>query len=237
MDPRAAAFAVTQAIFVSALLVAFFGDLRLEASAVQGLANNRNAAFLLLISAFWLGCNNAAAEIAKERTLFERERAVSVSPTGYLISKLIVLGTIAVLQSLCVFAALSGLSHLPADGGLAGCLRRIAVVGATGILGTVAGLAVSAVAASEQVAIRAVPMLMISQIVLADVLTPLTGWLERFSPAIITTYWSFRAFCAHTPGYVIADQANDVSQAATMLAVHGIVATIIATIGLRRQAT
>jgi len=237
MDPRAAAFAVAQAIFISVLLVAFFGDLRLEASPTQELANNRNAAFLLLISAFWLGCNNSAAEIAKERMLFERERAVSVSPTGYFISKLIVLGTIAVLQSLCVFAALSELSHLPADGGLVGCLRRIAVVGATGILGTVAGLAISAVAASEQVAIRAVPMLMISQIVLADALTPLTGWLERFAPAIITTYWSFRAFCAHTPGYVITDQAHDVSQAATMLAVHAIVATVVATIGLRRQAT
>jgi ABC-type multidrug transport system ATPase subunit len=235
MDPRAAVFAITQAVFVSILLVTFFGDLDRESPPVVRLANCRNAAFLLLVSAFWLGCNNAAAEIAKERTLFERERAVSIGPTGYFISKLIVLGTIAVLQALLVFTALSWLSHLPGEGGLTGCIRSVAVVSATGILGTIVGLAISATATSEQVAIRAVPMLMIPQIVLADVLTPLEGWLERFAPALITTFWTFRAFCAGTADYLRPGQPLEFPGAAGMMAVHGAFAVSLAVAGLRRK--
>jgi ABC-type multidrug transport system ATPase subunit len=235
MDPRAIVFAVTQAVFLSFLLVAFFGDLHQETSPMARLANCRNAAFLLLVSAFWLGCNNAASEIAKERTLYERERAVSIGPIGYFLSKTLVLGIIAMLQALMVYAALAAFSHLPGDGGLAGCLRRVAVVAATGVLGTVTGLAISSTAATEQVAIRAVPMLMIPQIVLADVLTPLDGWLERVAPPLITTYWTFRAFCANTEDYARADQSMDFSQATVMLAVHGTLAVIIAVTGLFRK--
>ena len=30
--------------------------------------------FLLAVSSFWFGCNNAAKEIVKERTIYTRER-------------------------------------------------------------------------------------------------------------------------------------------------------------------
>ena len=33
-----------------------------------------NLMFLLAVSSFWFGCNNAAKEIVKERTIYTRER-------------------------------------------------------------------------------------------------------------------------------------------------------------------
>jgi ABC-type multidrug transport system ATPase subunit len=201
MDPRPATMAIVQAIFISLLLAAFFGDLTQGDDVALLLVSRRQAAFLLVVSVFWLGCNNAAPEIAKERTLFDRERAVSLSIASYYCSKLLVLGAIAIVQAIVAFTVLSCLSGLPGSQGAQGALVRTTAVAGTAVLGTMAGLALSAMAKSEQIAIRAVPMLMIPQIVLANVLTPLRGWLESVAPLVTTTYWTFRGFTSGSPEY------------------------------------
>ena len=55
--------------------------------------------FVVLLGATWLGANNAIREIARERALFERERAVGLSTSAYVLSKAIVLGAITAVQA------------------------------------------------------------------------------------------------------------------------------------------
>jgi hypothetical protein len=236
MDPRPATMAIVQAVFISLLLAAFFGDLTQEDDDALLLVSRRQAAFLLVVSIFWLGCNNAAPEIAKERTLFDRERAVSLSVASYYCSKLFVLGAIAIVQALVAFTLLSCLSGLPGSRGAQGAIGRTTAVAVTAILGTMAGLALSAMAKSEQVAIRAVPMLMIPQIVLANVLTPLRGWMESIAPLVTTTYWTFRWFTTGSPEYGSDEPAAAIwNLTLPALAAHAAVYTVAAVLRLRAR--
>lgn len=236
MDVRPLAMAVTQAVFVAVLLVVFFGDLAREQDPVTRTAHCRNAAFLLVVSAFWLGCNNAAPEVARERRLYEQERSVFLRVAPYYCSKLVVLGGVAIVQSLVVFLVLSTLSHLPGDGGVMGSVRQSVVVAGTGLLGTMVGLAVSSCARTEQVATRAVPLLMIPQIVLSDVISPLSGWLSWLAPAVTTTYWVFRAFTADTEAYGAKPGDQPPLVELQMLLLHAGLAATAAMIGLGRRA-
>ena len=46
-----------------------------------------NLLFLLAVTSFWFGCNNAAKEIVKERAIYTRERDFNVQVGSYYCSK------------------------------------------------------------------------------------------------------------------------------------------------------
>jgi ABC transport system ATP-binding/permease protein len=72
--------------------------------------------WLLVISATWLGASNSIREIVKESALFRRERAVGLSVPAYLGSKVVVFGTITIVQSIVlVLIGLSRQKLPPAD--------------------------------------------------------------------------------------------------------------------------
>jgi ABC-type multidrug transport system ATPase subunit/pSer/pThr/pTyr-binding forkhead associated (FHA) protein len=59
---------------------------------------------ILAVGACFAGAANSVRELIKERVIYERERATGLSRSAYLMSKVIVLGTITVLQGLMVGA-------------------------------------------------------------------------------------------------------------------------------------
>lgn len=234
MDVRALAMALGQAVFVGAMLVALFGNVQDADDAFSELMNCRNAVFLLLVSIFWLGCNNAAPEIVKERLLFERERAVSVNAGTYYVAKLLVLGGVSLAQAIVVYALLYGFCNLPGSGEAGGFLTQLTTVLMVGALGTFMGLAISAQAKSEEMAVRTVPLVLIPQIVLANVIATLDGWLEWMAMIFVSTYWSFRAFTAGFENYVKPDEdPTAFVPAAVVLGIHYIILIGIASLGLR----
>ncbi|MFM8954006.1 MAG: ATP-binding cassette domain-containing protein [Planctomycetaceae bacterium] len=236
MNPKALLAALGQALFVGLMLVAFFGDLQATADPATRLSNCRTAAFLAVVTAFWLGCNNAAPEIARERLLFERERSVAISATAYYASKILVLGGISVAQAAIVFGLMATWCNFPGHDGLAGVIVQGGVTLATGFVGTLVGLAISAVARTEEIAIRTVPLVLIPQIVLADVVADLHGWLEHLGTTGISTYWAFRGFTSGVAAYSMpGENAPLLLPALAMLAAHGLVAMAITCIGLRRR--
>ena len=89
----------------------------------QGLAGppgtNQNASetlLLLVVCACLAGTASSVRELVKERTIYIRERAAGLSSGAYLSSKLLVLGVIAVVQS--VVLVLLGLAPADAAAGL-----------------------------------------------------------------------------------------------------------------------
>lgn len=236
MNPKAPLAALGQALFVGLMLVAFFGDLQAVADPAVRLSNCRTAAFLAVVTAFWLGCNNAAPEIAKERLLFERERAVAITATAYFASKFIVLGFIAVAQATIVYGMMATWCNFPRHDGLEGILVQGGITLAMGVVGTLVGLAISALARTEEIAIRAVPIILIPQIVLADVVADLNGWLEHIGATLISTYWAFRGFTSGVASYGLPGEvAPQLLPALAMLTAHGLVATACTILGLRRR--
>ena len=55
--------------------------------------------FLLLVTTVWIGAIDSAREIIKEKGVFQREYAVGVRLSSYLLSKAIVLFTLAAIQA------------------------------------------------------------------------------------------------------------------------------------------
>ena len=234
MDFKSLMLSVGQALFIGVMLAALFGDLTESEDVITDLMKRKNTVFLLLVSVFWLGCNNAAPEIVKERVLFERERAVSVDAGVYYLAKLAVLGCTALVQALVVFGIVGFICSPPAMPGAEGLVRHLSTIAGVALLGTLTGLAISSLSRSEELAVRTVPVVLIPQIVLANVIAPLEGWLDWLARAVVSTFWSFRAFTSGVEDYCSpGDDPVAWLPAVAMLSVHAAVLVALTLVGLR----
>lgn len=101
---RALLSMVGQTLLIAVLLILVFGNVSEMADSVIRVNRTENLIFLLAVSAFWLGCNNSAKELVKERTIFQRERDYNLLVSSYVASKVFVLASMGVLQILLLFA-------------------------------------------------------------------------------------------------------------------------------------
>ncbi|MFD5158619.1 FHA domain-containing protein [Streptomyces hawaiiensis] len=148
-----------------------------------------NALLILCVGAVLTGAANAVRELVKERVIYQRERAVGLSRSAYLMSKVIVLGVITVLQA--VVLTLVGLFgvDLNAPGGegvLMPPLVEITVaVALLAFTAMMLGLLVSAVVRKEEVTMPLLVLIAIVQVVFCGALLKLAatpgleqlGWL------------------------------------------------------------
>ncbi|MFF0008630.1 FHA domain-containing protein [Streptomyces tibetensis] len=148
-----------------------------------------NALLILCVGAVLTGAANAVRELVKERVIYQRERAVGLSRSAYLMSKVIVLGVITVLQALVLtLVALFGVD-LNAPGGegvLMPPLVEITVaVALLAFTAMMLGLLVSALVRKEEVTMPLLVLIAIVQVVFCGALLKLAdtpgleqlGWL------------------------------------------------------------
>lgn len=162
-------------------------EFRQEASAAATAALTAKILFLLGISCLWFGCNNAAKEIVKEREIYDQERNVGLKVVSYYGSKLIVLGVASVLQSSLLYAGVRLFTHLGGD-----AVSQYVLLSLVSLTGVAIGLAISAVANSEGVAVTLVPITLIPQIVMAGILAPLEGHARGLAQLAISAYWGYQ---------------------------------------------
>lgn len=168
-DRRNTLLLLAQAPAVAVLLALVFHGISKVAPDAFPYADalNETLLFALALSAMWFGTNNAAKEITKEAEVYRRERMVNLRVGPYLLSKVAVLGALALIQC----ALLLGVVKLAI--GLPGKLGEIYLILAlVGLAGVTLGLAVSALAGSTDKAVALVPILLIPQIIFAGVLRP-----------------------------------------------------------------
>lgn len=76
-----------------------------------------NVLLILCVGGVLTGAANAVRELVKERVIYQRERAVGLSRSAYLMSKVVVLGAVTVVQAVVLtLVALLGVD-LNAPGG------------------------------------------------------------------------------------------------------------------------
>ncbi len=149
--------AVVQAPIIALLVIAI----------AYGAANAPRTLFMVVIAALWMGCSAGVREIVDEIAVYRRERLTFLKRWTYLASKVVVLGTIGLIQCLLFTSVLT----------LGGALRHH-FVAATGVMvllylgGVAGGLAISAQARSAAAAMAAVPLVMFPQILFAGLLVP-----------------------------------------------------------------
>jgi hypothetical protein len=177
---------VAQAPIIAAILWLVFA--RADADPFEALRRGPAALFLLVASAVWFGCSNAAREIVGELPIFRRERMVNLVLPAYALSKVAVLGLVCAVQCL----VLLGIVYLPLGlEGSFGALYLILLL--TSLVGLGMGLTLSALVRSQQAAVALVPLMLIPQIILGGVIMPVhdMGPATRLLASLTATRWGF----------------------------------------------
>jgi ABC-type multidrug transport system ATPase subunit len=146
-----------------------------------------NALLILCVGGVLTGAANAVRELVKERAIYRRERAVGLSRSAYLLSKVVVLGAVTVAQA--VVLTLVGLFGVDLNaprgkGVLMPPLIEITVaVALLAFTAMMLGLLVSALVRKEEVTMPLLVLLAIVQVVFCGALLKLHGvpGLEQLS--------------------------------------------------------
>ncbi|MFD9304289.1 FHA domain-containing protein [Streptomyces sp. NPDC060048] len=179
-----------------------------------------NALFILCVGGVLTGAANAVRELVKERVIYQRERAVGLSRSAYLMSKVVVLGTVTVGQA--VVLTLVGLAGVTtnAPGGkgvymppLFEITLAVALLSVTAML---LGLLISALVSKEEVTMPLLVLLTIVQVVFCGSLLKLTGVpvIEQFA-WFVPARWAMGAMAntidlgAIVPGKITQDPLFD----------------------------
>jgi ABC-type multidrug transport system permease subunit len=127
------------------------------------------ALFLLVISAIWFGCSNAAREIVGEQAIFRRERMVNLSIFAYVLSKFAVLGVLCLVQC----ATLLVMTYMVLDF-WGNPIFHLAILWLSAMCGVGMGLFLSSIVRTTEAAMALVPLLLIPQIILGGAIMPIS---------------------------------------------------------------
>ncbi|MFD5568652.1 ABC transporter ATP-binding protein/permease [Streptomyces cadmiisoli] len=160
-----------------------------------------NALLILCVGAVLTGSANAVREIVKERVIYRRERAVGLSRSAYLMSKVVVLGLVTVVQSVVLtLVALLGVDLNAPDGRGVLMPPLVEITVAVALLAFTAmmlGLVVSALVRKEEVTMPLLVLLAIVQVVFCGALLHLDGvpGLEQVA-WLVPARWGLGAMAA-----------------------------------------
>jgi ABC-type Na+ transport system ATPase subunit NatA len=156
---------------------------------------------LLNIGAVFMGTALTVRDLVGERMIFQRERAVGLSASAYLMAKVVVYSVAALVQTAAMVAIMVIGKGAPNHGGvllghgpLGGVVELYLTLTATAIASAMVGLALSSLARStEQVLPMLVVAIMVSM-VLAGGLIPVTGRLALSQASwLLPARWGFAA--------------------------------------------
>ncbi|MGW2560354.1 FHA domain-containing protein [Streptomyces sp. NPDC001514] len=157
-----------------------------------------DALLVLCVGAVLTGAANAVRELVKERVIYRRERAVGLSRSAYLMSKVVVLGVITAAQAVVLtLVGLFGVDlNVPGGKGvlMPPLLEITVAVALLALTAMMLGLVVSALVPKEEVTMPLLVLLTMVQIVFCGALLNLNGTtgLEQFA-WLVPARWGFAA--------------------------------------------
>ncbi|MFB7285628.1 FHA domain-containing protein [Actinacidiphila glaucinigra] len=227
------------------------GMARALAGGGLGRNNALNVLLILCVGSVLTGAANAVRELVKERVIYQRERAVGLSRSAYLASKVVVLGLVTIAQAVVLtMVALVGVRLRPQGGSgvlMPPLLEITLAVALLAFTSMMLGLLISALVRKEEVTMPLLVLLAIVQVVFCGALLPLHGvpGLEQLA-WLVPSRWALGAMAATldlhaiTPGTVTSDPLFrsvpsmwllDMGMLVVLSAVFGLVVTRL----LRRQ--
>ncbi|RLB23252.1 MAG: ABC transporter ATP-binding protein [Deltaproteobacteria bacterium] len=154
------------------------------------IGDSQTLLFIMALAAVLLGLFASAYEIVKERSVYQRERMVTLRIFPYIASKVIVLGIFALIQCLLLMIVIRFKVDYPGEGVFLPAPLEMYI---TLVLGTMAaitmGLLISALAPNANTVIYLVLLVLFFQMIFAGVLFDLPGITDHFS-ALTLTRWS-----------------------------------------------
>ncbi len=139
---------------------------------------------LLLPAAAFMGTALTIRDLVGERAIFQREQAVGLSPTSYLLAKSAVFCGFAILQSVIITAIVVIGKSAPTRGavllghsGFAATVELFCTVAATCVASAILGLAISSLVRSSEQIMPLFVVAVMAQLVLCGGMVPVTGRL------------------------------------------------------------
>lgn len=121
--------------------------------------------FMLSIMSVWCGCSNSAREFVGERAIYMRERMVNLKIPCYVASKLTLLIGLCVIQCAIMLGIVYWANNMQGP-----WVKMYGVLLLAGTVGVAIGLLVSVLAKTVEVAIAALPVVIMPMIVLGGVM-------------------------------------------------------------------
>lgn len=189
-DRRNALILAAQAPVIGMLLVLLFNGGVLDTQPPTDPAGS-SLIMAIVLALVFVGAAGSVREIVKERPIMLREQAVGVSTVAYLGSKLLVQGTIVVLQAVFI-VVLAGVVNSGPDSGLLGlgpANELLLVVALAGLAASATGLLISAVVTTNDKAMTLLPVFLFVQLLLAGLIVPVHQIPMRFLSWIVVSKW------------------------------------------------
>ena len=177
-------------LLMQAPLLAFLISMVANGDQFEHYEMTKSLLFALSCCAFWIGILNAIQEICKERNILKREYMTGLSLGAYIRSKLIVLGSMCMLQSMMVVIVFSALVGLPDEGVfLPSFVELFVSTFLTALSAAAMGLFVSSLFDNADRAMTIAPILLMPQILFSGQLFKLEG-ATSFISWFVTCRWS-----------------------------------------------
>lgn len=181
-------------LLVQAPLLAVLISLVADGNQFEQYEMTKSLLFALSCSAFWVGMLNAIQEICKERTILKREYMTGLSLSSYILSKIVVLGTLCFVQSILLTGVFSLLVGLPSQGvSMPSFLELLITTFFTAISSTAMGLCVSSLFKNADKAMTVAPLLLMPQLLFSGLIFKLSGVTEYISWLAICR-WSMESY-------------------------------------------
>ena len=152
---------------------------------------------LLNVGAIFMGTALTVRDLIGERAIFRREQAVGLSTTAYLLAKVCIYAVFAIVQSTIVTAITVAGKGGPTQGSLtflSPTMELFVVMAATTVTAAMVGLALSALAKSNEQIMPLLVVAVMSQLVFSGGMIPVTGRLVLDQLSWITpARWGFAA--------------------------------------------
>ncbi|MDJ0923449.1 MAG: ATP-binding cassette domain-containing protein [Acidimicrobiia bacterium] len=195
-DRKLTTLLALQAPLLALLMLIAMGEGRLAPRTGPGLSTASLVLAVLVLAATWLGMSNSGREIAKETAIYRRERAIGLSTSAYVASKVTVLAFITLLQTTVLVVVGLARQGVSSQAALIepGMLELVLGVGLSGIAAVSLGLLISALAKTPDRAMSLLPVVLIVQLVVAGGFKDMAEKpLLREISYVATAQWGFSA--------------------------------------------
>ena len=150
--------------------------------------------FIMAFAAVMFGCINGAREIVKEAPVYRRERTVNLGIAPYMFSKIAVLGTLCLLQSLILVSLVYLKAPFHHSIILPPFLEIYITMALTSLAGLMIGLTISAIVPNNDRAMSLVPLALLPQVIFSGVIFSLDQpQLLQIPGALFPARWAMAA--------------------------------------------
>ncbi|MEY9933616.1 ABC-type multidrug transport system ATPase subunit/pSer/pThr/pTyr-binding forkhead associated (FHA) protein [Catenulispora sp. GP43] len=195
-DKRNTAMLFMQAPILGLLMLAVLGSNDLSAQDPVAAHKAGSVLLALVLGATYLGASNSIREIVKERPILARERAIGLSPSAYVLSKVILLGMLTIAQAaVLVFLGIVRQGG-PGHGSVlsSGQFELFIDVALAGLAAMALGLLISAFVSNGDKALTILPVILFAEFLFTGSAFPVnkTPGLEQAS-YLASAKWGYSA--------------------------------------------